>query len=89
MSEVQREINRHRRKRNWAAISAMGKIYKTIYLVVALFSVLIIGLGILGLVLDWGGFFDYFWMIGLAIGIIFNGGMTIIANIVQFFKKEY
>lgn len=82
-SNLEREVNRIKRARNWAAIVAMGKGYTIVYLIVAAIALICIALGFFVESVDGVVIF-----IGLGIGIIGNGGMTLVANAKQAFTKK-
>jgi hypothetical protein len=80
----QQEVNQMRRARNWAAIVAMGKGYKTVYLIIAAIALITLVIGFL--TMDSSG--GTLLIIGLVLGVIVNGGMTLIANAKQALTKN-
>ncbi|OHD20128.1 MAG: hypothetical protein A2Y38_14845 [Spirochaetes bacterium GWB1_59_5] len=82
-SNLEHEINHMRRVRNWAAVVAMGKGYKITYLIVAAIALVCIALGFL--VESMG---SVLIIVGFGIGVVGNGGMTLIANAKQAFTKK-
>ena len=78
MTPLEQEIARRQRVRNWAAIVAMGPAYKTVYLVAGILALVLLVLGFLSM---FQGHSGILLGVGLGIGLVVNGGMTIIANI--------
>ena len=83
-SNLEQEVNQMRRARNWAAIVAMGKGYKTFYLIVAVVALIAIAIGFLTMNSSGGTLL----IIGLGLGVVVNGGMTLIANAKQTLTKN-
>lgn len=77
---LEQEIARRQRARNWAAIVAMGPAYKAAYLIAAGLALVLLVLGFLSM---FQGHSGTLLVIGFIIGLVVNGGMTIVANITQ------
>ncbi len=84
-SPIEQEIARQGRARNWAAVVAMGPAYKTVYLVIGIISLVLMVIGFISMFSNGPG---TLLLIGFVLGLVVNGGMTIIANARQAFKKS-
>ena len=63
----------------------MGPAYKTVYLVIGIISLVLMVIGFISMFSNGPG---TLLLIGFVLGLVVNGGMTIIANARQAFKKS-